>query len=189
MHKYIKVMFGNKGTNYEYKIGEVNVANLWNPNASTGRDFGGFNFSTEDKIVRWLHRGDTLYDVIIPADAEIIDCIESATPHGVFRSNKIIVTNPRKVTDEMALEFYNKSTIPEVAYYKTLGVVSIMNYRNTALTILREKVNKKNIDLVLKEWNDFINNGGDGNRKNSNELVKEIDEYLSEIKSSLDINL
>ncbi len=29
---------------------------------------GGFNFSTEDKILRWLVRGDTLYDVIIPED-------------------------------------------------------------------------------------------------------------------------
>ena len=26
-----------------------------------------------EKIIRWLHRGDTLYDVIIPEDAEVID--------------------------------------------------------------------------------------------------------------------
>lgn len=78
MDKYLKVMFGNKGANYEYKIDEINVANIWNPNAKKGRDFGGFNFSTENKIIRWLHRGDTLYDVIIPDDAEVIDCVESA---------------------------------------------------------------------------------------------------------------
>lgn len=107
----------------------------------------------------------------------------------MFRSNKIIVTNPRKITDEMALDFYKKSQIPEVAYYKTLGVVSIMNYRNTALTILREKVNKENIDLALEEWNDFIERGGTGNRKKSSALVKEIDDYLNEIKSPLDISL
>lgn len=105
MSKYIKVMFGNKRSNYEYKIGKVNVANIWNPNAKSGKDFGGFNFSIEEKIIRWLHRGDTLYDVEIPDDTEIIDVVESATPHGVFRSNKIIFSNPRKVTDEMALEF------------------------------------------------------------------------------------
>ena len=31
--KYLKVMFGTKGANYEYKIDEVNVATVWNPNA------------------------------------------------------------------------------------------------------------------------------------------------------------
>ena len=31
-----------------------------------------------------------------------------------------------------------------------------MNYRKTALEILKDKVNKKNIDEVLEEWNDFI---------------------------------
>ena len=181
MSKYIKVMFKNKGANYEYKIGEVNVANIWNPSAKSGKDFGGFNFSTEEKIIRWLHRGDTLYDVEIPNDAEMIDVVESATPHGVFRSNKIILSNPRKVTDEMALEFYKKSNIPEVAYYKTLGVVSIMNYKKTALKILKDKVNKNNIDLVLEEWNDFINNK---NRKDSTETVKLINKLLLEIKNN-----
>ena len=28
MNKYIKVMFGNKGVDYEYKIDEVNVGQL-----------------------------------------------------------------------------------------------------------------------------------------------------------------
>ena len=31
--KYVKVIFGNKGADYEYKIDEVNIANKWNPNA------------------------------------------------------------------------------------------------------------------------------------------------------------
>lgn len=38
--KYLKVMFGNKGANYEYKIDEINIANVWNPSAEKGRDFG-----------------------------------------------------------------------------------------------------------------------------------------------------
>ncbi len=186
MIQYVKVMFENKEANYEYQIDKVNIANNWNPSAKNGREFGGFNFSTEDKIIRWLHRGDTIYDVIIPKDTEIIDCIDSATPHGVFRSNKIIITNPRKVTDEMALEFYKKSTIPKEAYYKALGVVSIMGYRNTALQILRDKVNSGNIDLVLSEWNDFISRDS---RRLLNKTVKLIDEYLKEIKSDILISL
>lgn len=55
--KYLKVMFGNKGANYEYKIDEINVATVWNPNAEKGRDFGGFNYASEESILRWLHRG------------------------------------------------------------------------------------------------------------------------------------
>lgn len=180
MNKFVKVMFGNKGANYEYKIGEVNVANNWNPTATSGKDFGGFNYTTIDCLLRWLHRGDTIYDVEVPKDAENIK-IEGATT--IYRCNKIILTNPRKVTDEMAMEFYKKSNIPEKSYYKALGAVALMNYKNTALAILRDKVNKNNIDIVLEEWNDFIQNGGDGNRLNTNETIRLIDENLNDIKS------
>ena len=48
MSKYVKVMFGNKGANYEYKISEINVANNWNPTAKSGKEFGGFNYTTID---------------------------------------------------------------------------------------------------------------------------------------------
>lgn len=179
--KYLKVMFDNKGANYEYKIGEVNVANVWNPNAKSGKEFGGFNFSVPDKIIRWLHRGDTLYDVIIPDDAEVIDVVESATPHGVFRTNKIILTNPRKMTDDMALDFYKISTIPEVAYYRTLPVVTVMGYKKTANQILKDKINKNNIDEVLEEWIEFM---GKNNRRNANKLVDDIENKLYEIKNN-----
>ena len=54
-----------------------------------------------------------------------------------------------------------------------------MNYRKTAYKILETRVNKNNINDVLEEWNYFINKK---NRKNSNELVKEIDKYLNELK-------
>ena len=81
---------------------------------------GGFNFSTEDKILRWLIRGDTLYDVEIPSDALVIDCPSKSAPHGVFRSNKIILHNPRKITDEIALDLYKKSKLPEISYFKSL---------------------------------------------------------------------
>lgn len=122
--KYLKVMFGNKSNanviGYEYKIGEVNIANNWNPKATKPEEMGGFNFSVEDKIIRWLVRGDTIYDVEIPEDAEMICVLHPATPYGVYRANKIIISNPRKVTDKMAMELYKKSTIPEKTYYKAM---------------------------------------------------------------------
>lgn len=58
--KYMKIMLGTKSHvgGFEYNLNEVNETNNWNP-----KDFGGFNFSTEDKILKWLLRGDTIYDV------------------------------------------------------------------------------------------------------------------------------
>ena len=175
MNKFVKVMFGNKGANYEYKIGKVNVSNNWNPTATSGKEFGGFNYTTIDCLLRWLHRGDTIYDVEVPKDAENIK-IEGATT--IYRCNKIILTNPRKVTDEIALEIYKNSQIPEEAYPNALGSVAVMNYFKTAKTILKEKVNKNNIDFYLSEWNDFTSKH---NRKNCNETVIYIDKELNKI--------
>ena len=67
--KFVKLIFTkeeNKYKNYyEYKINEINIANNWNPTNGTN-EMGGFNFSVEEKVIRWLLRGDTLFDVIIP---------------------------------------------------------------------------------------------------------------------------
>ena len=180
--KFVKVMYGlTSGANndFKYKIGEVNVSNNWNPKAKNGKDFGGFNYSSEDCIIRWLHRGDTIYDVEVPKDAEVIE-LESATK--IFRTNKIIIKNPKKVDDDLALYFYKISNIPEKSYYKALCAVSIMNYRKTAFEILKDKVNKSNIDDVLKEWNDFILHGGKDDRNNKNDLVIDIEKKLYDIK-------
>lgn len=184
--KYLKVMFGTTSganKNLEYKIGEVNVADNWNPTAEKGRDFGGFNYATEDCILRWLHRGDYVYDVEIPEDAENVK-IEGATT--IYRANKIIISNPRKITDEMAFEFYKKSKIPELSYYKALAAVSVMNYKNTAIQMFRDKVNEENINIVLEEWNDFMSKG---DRSKANETVKMINDYLLEVKSELLISI
>ena len=127
MEKYVKVMYGTTSgakSDFKYKIDEVNVANNWNPNAGNGKDFGGFNYCCEDCILRWLHRGDTIYDVIVPEDAENIK-LEGATT--IYRTNKIIINNPRKVDDEMALHFYKISRIPEKSYYKAFLLLHLIN--------------------------------------------------------------
>lgn len=182
MSKYVKVMFGTTSgakSDFRYKINEVNISEHWNPNAESGKGFGGFNYCSEECILRWLHRGDTIYDVEVPKDAENIK-LDGATT--IYRANKIIISNPRKVDDELALHFYKISKIPEKSYYKALGVVSIMNYKKTAYAILKDKVNENNIDEVLEEWNDFVSHGDKNDRKDVNSLVKEIESCLFEIK-------
>ncbi len=186
MNKYLKVVFGKSSSannSLEYKIDEINISNNWNPNSNDPREMGGFNFSTEDKILRWLIRGDTLYDVEIPFGAEVIDCPSKSAPHGVFRSNKIILHNPRKVTDEIALDLYKKSKLPEISYYKSLAGCAIRGYRNTCLEIIKDKVNKNNIDLVLEEIDDFVSSfRNDGTSKKELQVYDEIMRILKEIK-------
>lgn len=183
MNKLVKVMYGTTSgakSDFKYKIDEVNIATNWNPTAKSGKEFGGFNYCSEECILRWLHRGDTIYDVKVPEDAENIKLAGATT---IYRTNKIIISNPRKVDDDLALHFYKISNIPEKSYYKTLGVVSIMNYRKTAYAILKDKVNKNNINEVLEEWNDFISHGDKNDRKDINNLVKEIEDKLHEISN------
>lgn len=183
--KYLKVMFGNKGVNYEYKIDEVNIADNWNPNSFDLKEMGGFNFSTEDKILRWLVRGDTICDVIIPEGAEVIDCPSESAPHGVFRSNKIILTNPRIMTDELAMDFYLKSDLPLKSYYKSLAGCAIRGYRNTCLKIIEDRINKDNIDLVMSEINDFVSPyNSSATATNGYEVYNEVMDILNNIKNS-----
>lgn len=157
--KYVKVMFGNvSGANKDvvYKLDEVNIAKKWNPSLKDPEKMGGFNFSTEDKIIRWLCRGDTLYDVIIPEDAQVIECENKSTPHGVFRTNKIIISNPRTITDELAMKLYLESDLPEKSYYKALAGLSINGYINTCKKLIEDRINKDNINIVLSEIYDFV---------------------------------
>lgn len=100
-------------------------------------------------------RGDTLYDFTIPDDAKIIDCESPSAPHGVFRSNKIIITNSRTVPDEMAMAFYYKSNLPEKSYFKAMAGCAVRGYMKTVIKIFEDKVNIDNINLALSEFKDF----------------------------------
>lgn len=182
--KFVKVMFGNvSGANgFEYQEGEVNVTDNWHPKENDPGKIGGFNFSVEDKMLRYLVRGDTICDVTIPDDAEVIDFPNEGCPHGIFLANKIIVNNIRPVTDEMAMELYKKSSLPEKSYYKSLAGCAIRGYKNTAMQIIKDKVNKDNIDLALAEVDDFLKPGYYWDKKGDNKVIDEIYSYLKEIK-------
>ena len=176
--KYVKVMFLDKSrySEFKYRVDNVNIAPFWNPKASTPKEMGGINFSNEENILRWLHNGDTIYDVEVPDDAEVVCIKECATPNGVFRANKIIIKNPRKVTDEMAMEFYIKNKIPEGAFPKAMAAVAVREYYNTAMQIFNEKVNKDNIEYFISEWYDFIDRK---HISDCNKTIKEIDRRLN----------
>ena len=178
MSKYVRVMDGLKSNagGFEYKLDEINVATNWNPSAETPEEFGGFNFGTEDKILRWLHRGDTIYDVIIPEDAEFVICNEEK---GVYRSNKIIVTNPRKITDEMVLDLYKKSTLSNKIIAECLLTMLWKNRKDISKYIIKDRVNKNNVDEFITKFVDYA-----GDKYLNSDDAKEIYKELLEIKNS-----
>ncbi len=191
MKKYLKLVDGVKSnaSGFEYKIGEINISDVWNPNEIDPKLMGGFNFSVENKILRWVHRGDTIYDVEIPEDAEVIDCPSQNCPHGVFRSNKIILLNPRKVTEEMVMDFYFKSDLPQKTYYQCIVVMLYRNYINVAKQIIKDKVNKENIEECINEFELMITEKHDGIKHifNYDEIwqdAKDIYDILLNIKNN-----
>lgn len=183
MTKYVRVMDGLKSNagGFEYKLDEINVATLWNPTTFEPEKMGGFNFGTKDKILRWLHRGDTIYDVIVPDDAELILVDDEK---GIYRSNKIIVTNPRVITDELVLEIYKNTTLNNKIIAQCLVTLLWKNRKEISKYIIKDRVNLENIDEIL---NEFVSYAKEDNL--NSESGKEIFEILQEIKSPLDISL
>jgi dephospho-CoA kinase len=151
--KYLKWMTKDKSDHDDFKfnIDAVTVANDWHPEASFDKT-GGFNFTNEESALRWVSRGDTLYDVIIPKDAEVINVHNVKTPNGIFRTNKIIVTNPRKIFDDLTLELYKKSHLPDYTLFESLAFLALKGCYNTCLTIIRDKVTKENVGLAINEY-------------------------------------
>ena len=183
MNKYVKVMDGIKSNanGFEYKIDEINIADNWYSNSTNPEEMGGFNFSSEDKILRWLHRGDTIYDVVIPNDTDVINVDKEK---GIYRSNKIIVTNPRKITDEMVIELYKKNTLTDKLIAQCLLTLLWKNRLEISKYIIKDRVNMNNVDEMLEEFTRYA-----GDKYLYLEDAQTIYNILKEIQSPIDINL
>ena len=183
MEKYVRVMDGLKSNagGFEYKLDEINVSEKWDTTTLDPEKMGGFNFGTEDKILRWLHRGDTIYDVIIPENTELILCDEEK---GIYRSNKMIVTNPRIITDELVMELYKKTTLSNKIIAQCLVTLLWKSRKEIVKYIIKDRVNLNNIEEIL---NEFIRYAGEDNLYS--ESGKEIYDILKEIQSPLEISL
>jgi len=183
MNKYVKVMDGLKSNanGFEYRIDEINIADNWYSNSTNPKEMGGFNFSSEDKILRWLHRGDTIYDVVIPNDTDVINVDKEK---GIYRSNKIIVTNPRKITDEMVIELYKKNTLTDKLIAQCLLTLLWKNRLEISKYIIKDRVNMNNVDEMLEEFTRYA-----GDKYLYLEDAQTIYNILKEIQSPIDINL
>lgn len=179
--KYLKWMYNDTSNqnDFKYNINGVTIADNWNPDAQFDQT-GGFNFTNEENALRWISRGDTLYDVTIPDDGEIINVHNIKTPNGIFRTNKIILTNPRKISDELTLELYQKANMPDYTLFESLAYLALNGCINTCLTIIREQINLTNVRLAM---NEYI---GVKKRENQNtECYEKVLSILGEIENDL----
>ena len=142
-----------------FPIDEIVVADKKiNFNAEQQIDMGGFCVSTFDYIFRWLIRGDTLCEVIIPENEKIYKTISE---NGIYIAEKIILTNPKKIDDNFATELYLNSNLPEVSYFKAMTACAICGYIKTALRVCEDKVNKDNVDTAIIELEEFCKRRSD----------------------------
>ncbi len=186
--KYLKWVFGTKmghTNDKSFEIGKVITADTWDPQNSDWDKRGGFNFTNEECALRWMSRGDTLYEVEIPTDGEIFEVRNDKTPGGIIIANKIILKNPIPISEELLLDFYHKSKLPLSTYFECIGLLSTRGYYNLALMIIKDKVNLSNIDEALEEFNTSIKPWHEVDY----ECYNKVKEILEEIKSPVDISL
>lgn len=168
-----------------FPIDEIVIADKKiNFNAEQQIDMGGFCVSTFDYIFRWLIRGDTLCKVIIPENEKIY---KTVSENGIYIAEKIILTNPTKIDDDFATELYLKSNLPEVSYFKAMTACAICGYIKTALKVCEDKVNKTNVDIVIKELEDFCQRRKEEKYKDSEltqNTVQTLKNRLLEIKNN-----
>lgn len=196
MSKYVRVMDGLKSnaSGQEFKLNEVITASTWDPSKENPEEMGGFNFSTDDKILRYIFRGDTIYDVIVPEDAEVVILDSKNAPKSIYRANKIIVTNPRIITEDMVIEIYKKSNLPLKIYFQCIYCLLFRGYINASKYIIKDIITLDNIGEAIKEFEEFSTRtkNNDTGKFDYDKLfpeAKEIYDILKEIQSSVDINL
>ena len=186
--KYLKWAFkDNIGhrDNQKFEIGKVITCDTWDPDNTDWDKRGGFNFTNEECALRWMSRGDTLYEVEIPSDGEIVNVRNDKTPGGIIVANKIILKNPVPISEELLMNFYKKSKLPLTTYFECIGLLASRGYYDIALNLIKDKVNMDNIDLALDKFNSSIKPWHEVDYTCYN-MVKET---LEEIKSPVDINL
>ena len=181
--KYYKII--QRATPYKdgknFPLDKVVIADSSiNFNTTDPTQIGGFCISSYNYIFRWLVRGDTLCEVLIPDDSKIY---KTESENGIYVANKIILTNPIQMNDELAMKLYKVSELPEVSYFKALAACSIKGYKNTALRVLNDKVNDNNIDIALNEFKAFCKRREEEYDKNvfETETVKMILDRLKDI--------
>ena len=179
--KYVKTIHTIKEyeDNRRFPINEViNADNEVNVYTTDKECMGGLNITTEEFVFRWLIRGDTLCEVTIPDSEKVY---KTVSPNGVYRTNKIILSNPIKIDDDKAMELYLKSMLPENSYFKAMAGCAVMGYIKTAKKVFEDKVNNENIEFAISEFEDFCK-PKNGLGKNASEIYQMLINFKNNLK-------
>ncbi len=85
----------------------------------------------------------------------------------------------------MTMDLYKKSDLPEKSYFKAMAGSAVRGHIKTARQIFKDKVNKENINIAIKEFEDFCNPKyitRSDSYKGRIDCVKEIYEMLTNFK-------
>ena len=127
-------------------------------------------------------------DKILRADALVRKVPGTFTPNGIYRTNKIIVKSPVKLTEEIVMNLYKKLNLPDKAYHDVLAILAIRNFENVCMQFIIDRVTKENIDEILNDYIEY-KKGVKSNNIDSNSLYEKYKEILEEIRSDLEISL
>ena len=156
--KFYKLLFGDvsyaSGAPYKYKINELMEYENFNDDPS--KNYGGMFISTEDVLARSLIRGTTLYEVAIPDDAKVIEVPSELIPHGRFKTNKLILSNPIQMTDDSVLELLTKTHVRNEVYADIVAIVSIYGFAKSARYIIANNLTLDNIDRAIAKVEEFL---------------------------------
>lgn len=144
---------------------------------------GGFCISTYDFVFRWLIRGDTLCEVIIPEDTKIY---KSVSNNGIYKSDKMILRNPRKIDDDFAYELYKASNLPEKSYFRAMAACAICGYEKTAIKVFEDKVTKENINIAINEFEEFCKRREEENLAENVFELKTVKNIKNKLKNTID---
>ena len=125
---------------FVYRVGKVTESENFDI-AKEGFDkINGFCFSDETNMLRFILRGNTIYDVVIPDDAKVYKYTTPNVNTPCYITNKLILENPRKITDRICTELYKKSNLPRTSYFQILPYLLHNDFKETAQIIMDEKV-------------------------------------------------
>ena len=91
-------------------------------------------------------------------------------------------TNPRRITDEMVIELYKKTTLSNKVIAQCLKILLWKNRLNISKYIINDRVNKDNVDEFIKEFENYAKKSEKFNYDELGEDDKVIYDMLKQIK-------
>lgn len=159
MKKYYKMLYGKTSYGseraYEHKINELVCHN--NFDGDPLHNFGGFFVADKSVILRFLTWGTTLYEVLVPDNAQIVEMSGGAVASGVYKVDKMILCNPIQLDDSMVLELIQNSCLSDSAWFETASLCALHGFRESALCIINSYVNKENGEEALMRFRKYYN--------------------------------